>query len=238
MKKSVESGIEGEILSSKKPVLQEINETATILAPDLQWASWSQINFIYSVTVTKLIEFCQQFRQVFAHPVCPNKCHAEGTGLQVEIAGETATATVLTVDKEGRKCCNPVDISCEMVSDDGRYKATAKVQKTNNNKYQISYRIQTEDNTTFMNIPKSPFPLLVISTTPTHTITGLKNSWRVAVNGRGQVIVSEYGGHCISIFSSSGQKKYDHLALGDFLPVSWSIQNSYVALTDTGDINF
>ena len=44
-------------------------------------------------------------------------------------AGETATATVHTVDQEGRECQLPVEVSCELVSSDGASKTAVKVRK-------------------------------------------------------------------------------------------------------------
>ena len=38
------------------------------------------------------------------------------------------------------------------------------------------------------------------------TIGGLNRPWSVTVNQRREIIVVEYGGHCISIFSPSGEK--------------------------------
>ena len=42
--------------------------------------------------------------------------------------------------------------------------------------------------------------------TPIRTIGGLNRPWGVAVDTKGQIIVAEYGGCCISIFSTSGEK--------------------------------
>ena len=42
--------------------------------------------------------------------------------------------------------------------------------------------------------------------TPILTLRGVKGPWGVAINQRGEVIVAEYGGHCVSVFSPSGEK--------------------------------
>ena len=41
---------------------------------------------------------------------------------------------------------------------------------------------------------------------PTLTLCGLKQPWGVAVNQKGEVIVTESGGHCVSVFSPTGEK--------------------------------
>jgi hypothetical protein len=57
-------------------------------------------------------------------------------------------------------------------------------------------------------IKGSPFGDTVVKKLiiPTMTIHGVKNPWDVAVNQRGEIIVAEGGGHCISIFSPTGEK--------------------------------
>ena len=42
--------------------------------------------------------------------------------------------------------------------------------------------------------------------TPILTLSGMKEPWGVAINQRGEVIVAECGGHCVSVFSPSGEK--------------------------------
>ena len=42
--------------------------------------------------------------------------------------------------------------------------------------------------------------------TPIKTTDGVKYPWGVAVNQRGQIIVAEDSGYCISIFSPTGKK--------------------------------
>jgi DNA-binding beta-propeller fold protein YncE len=42
--------------------------------------------------------------------------------------------------------------------------------------------------------------------TPILTIGGVARPWGVAINQRGEVVVAELGGHCVSVFSSSGEK--------------------------------
>ena len=42
--------------------------------------------------------------------------------------------------------------------------------------------------------------------TPIRTLGGVKEPWGVAINQKGEVVVSEFGGHCVSVFSPSGEK--------------------------------
>ena len=42
--------------------------------------------------------------------------------------------------------------------------------------------------------------------TPILTMSGMKDPWGVAINQRGEVVVTEWRGHCVSVFSPSGEK--------------------------------
>ena len=56
-------------------------------------------------------------------------------------------------------------------------------------------------------IAGSPFIVQVLpSPEMQHTISGINRPWGVAVSKRGDVVVSEHTGHCISVYSSEGKK--------------------------------
>ena len=50
--------------------------------------------------------------------------------------------------------------------------------------------------------------------TPIQIITEMKRPWGVAVNQRGDIIVANYSGHCVSVFSSSSEKLYSFSSHG------------------------
>ena len=56
----------------------------------------------------------------------------------------------------------------------------------------------------FGEVHRLAFHLMDLST-PIKIIDGLSNPWDVAVNRKGEIIVAECSGHCISIFSSNGR---------------------------------
>ena len=60
-------------------------------------------------------------------------------------------------------------------------------------------------------VPGSPFtvhvlPSLEMRGVSINTITGVSSPWGVAVSERGEVVVSEYNGNCISVFNREGKK--------------------------------
>ena len=78
-------------------------------------------------------------------------------------------------------------------------------QATSQGRHQLHIKVEGE------HIKGSPFPVTVKLPvqklgTPIKTISGLKKPCGVAVNKRGEIIVAEENGHCISIFSPTGEK--------------------------------
>ena len=217
VKESLRSGSEGEILAMKKPVVKQVEEITAefkveVLAPQ------ERADIRFSASTPELTQTCQQFGKVYTCPVPPERCYATGKGLEVATVGEQATAILQAMDADGKECEQPlVNISCELVSDAGGPTVKAAVQKKEKNKYTISYkpthrgRHQLHMKVEGVSIRGSPFGVVARLSihkigTPIKTIGGLNKPWGVAVNQRGEIIVAENGGHCISVFSPSGEK--------------------------------
>ena len=217
VKESLRTGSEGEILAMKKPVVKQVEEiTAELKAEALAPQERADIRF--SASTPELTQTCQQFGKVYARQVSPERCYATGKGLEVATVGEQATAILYAMDADGMECEQPlVNTSCELVSDTGGPTVKGAVQKKEKNKYTISYqpthrgRHQLHIKVEGVPIRGSPFGVVARLSiqklgTPIKTIGGLNRPWGVAVNQRGEIIVAENGGHCISIFSSIGEK--------------------------------
>ena len=215
VKESLRTGSEGEVLAMKKPVVKQVEETTTefkaeVLVPQER----ADIRFSAAST-PELTQTCQQFGKVYSHPVSPEKCYATSKGLEVATVGEQATAILYAIDADGKECEQPlVNTSCKLVSDAGGPTVKAAVQKKEKNEYTISYqlthrgRYQLHIKVEGIPIRRSPFAVIAVKnfSTPIRTIGGVNKPWGVAFNQRAEMIVAEYGGHCISIFSPSGEK--------------------------------
>ena len=239
VQESLRTGSQGEILASKKTVVQQVKEMTAEFKPE-SLVPEQKANMVFTHSQKELTRACQQFGNVFAHSACPEKCHAEGKGLQIAVLGETATAKLHLVNREGKKCSDPLDMTCELVSRDGSSQVRGEVKEVGERKYEISYRpqcsgqhqlhIRVED----MNIARSPFTISAFTTTPTNTISGLPQPWGVAVNKRGQIIVTDYTECSVSIFDANGEKVKSFGSSGSG-PGQMS-SPAGVALTATGDI--
>ena len=200
---SLKTGSEGEILAMEKPVVQQVKEMCAEFDPR-KLPPCEQADMALTAS-SELLPACQQFGQVRSG-VCPEKCYATGKGLEVATVGEQSTVTVHAINAHGSMCAKPLPfISCDLVPSTGeRMKCEVKPSKCS--EYQVDYRPtrrgrhQLHIKVCDQHIRCSPFTVVVEA--PIRTITGLNDTWGVAVNLRGQIIIAERGGHCISIYSS------------------------------------
>ena len=152
--------------------------------------------------------------------ISPKDCFATGNRLEVAMVGERANAVLYLVNQRGAAYTKM--ITCEVI-----HELTGKIldceiiwkahKKANVGQYEVSYqatsrgRHQLHIKVEGEHIKGSPFTVLAKLPvqklgTPIKTIRGLKEPWGVAVNQKGEIIVTENSAHCISIFSPIGEK--------------------------------
>ncbi|CAI7992632.1 Tripartite motif-containing protein 2, partial [Geodia barretti] len=237
LQESLRTGSQVEILAMAKPFLQQVQDVTSSIKPE-SLEPEEQANLEFNCSQNELLQMCQQYGQVFAIPVV--KCSAEGDGLKLAVVGERTTATVEAVKWKGRKYSRPVEVSCELVSSDGSRRVRGEAKKVRDGEFEIGYlpqhrgphylHIRVGDK----HISGSPFPLSVITTTPTNIITGVKYPWGLALDNKGQLVVVEHVRHCVTIFSGSGEKVRSFGSEGSG---PGQLSGPYgVALSATGDI--
>ena len=183
-------------------------------------------------------QICQKFGSISISSICHDKCSAEGTGLLVAVVGEAATVTVHVVDEKERAYQRPIEVSCELVScSDWSSRVRGEAKRVKDGQYDISYIPQHRGYHSLhirvkrQNIPGSPFPLSVITTTPTNIIKNVKGPYGITTNNEEQLVVVERYRNCISIINSQGKriKSFRNCHCVFFLPCG-------VAVSHTGDI--
>ena len=217
VKESVRRGSEGEIMKMKKGVMNQIKEVIESIKPEqLSPREMPKVRFSSS---PKLEQKCKQFGLIYTtQNASPEKSFATGKGLEVAVRGEKSSAIVHLLDEEGKVCPQPAEsLSCELTSDTNSDKVKGSMKKTQDGQFETSYqptsrgRHQLHIKVKGEHIKGSPFSVAVKLPVkelgnPVTIITGVKQPWGVAVNQRGEVVVAEGGGHCVSIFSSTGEK--------------------------------
>ena len=198
----------------KNGVMKQIKEMTDNFKPDmLPPCENANVKFTSSLPIQ--VSQLQQFGAVYLQKV---SSFAMGKGLKIAEPGEKATAVLTVVGHRGEACPIPVEsLTCELVSETTGEKKDGSVKKTGDSQYEISYqpasrgRYQLHIEVEGDHIKGSPFPVTVKLPvqklgTPIKIVSGVNYPWGVAVNQRGEVIISEGRGHCVSIFSPAGEK--------------------------------
>ena len=214
VKESLRTGSQGEVMKVKKAVMKQVKEMRDNFKPDmLPPCEPANVKFVPS---SVLEVACKHFGEVYIQEMSLEKCYATSKGLGVAKLGERATAVLHVVNDKGKAYDVPVEaVTSELESKSTSKKTKCIVKKTEASQYEISYqptsrgRHQLHIKVEGEHIKGSPFPVIVKLpvqklSTPIKIIGGLKGPWGVAVNKRGDIIVAEYGGSCVSIFSPEG----------------------------------
>ena len=199
----------------KSSLVKQINELTGSFKPEtLALAEQADMRFGHSLP--ELVKTCQQFGEVYCHPLCPEKCRASGKGIKAASRGQTMTVSVEALDREGEPCLKAVEsLRCELVASDGRSRVRGTVKRRNDNRYDISYQPQATGKHQLhilieeQPILSSPFTVTVLPnlTAPANIIGDLDKPFGIAVREGGQMVVVEHGRHCISVISGNGEKK-------------------------------
>ncbi len=124
----------------------------------------------------------------------------------------------VAVNYNGAPCEELIQsLQCELVSEITRTTVRGSLERRGQSQYEISYqptikgRHQLHIKVDDQNIRGSPFPVAVKLPieklgTPILTIDEVEGPRGIAFNQRGEVVVAEGDGNCVSSFSSSGQK--------------------------------
>ena len=220
VKDSMKSGSQVEVMKIKATMTKQIKKLTSSFKPDILLpCEPANVKFISSVL--PIGSQLQKFESILLQQIIsPEKCFAVGQGLELAEPRQTATVVLHVVDHNGKAYSTSATmekVTCKLVSEITGENSECSVKSTKDNLYEISYQptrrgtyqlhIKVEER----NIKGSPFPITVKLPveklgTPMRTISGLNYPWGVAVNKRGEVIVAEAGGQCISIFSPTGSK--------------------------------
>ena len=217
-RKSFRTGSEGGVLAVKKNIVRQVRELATSFQPDsLEPVAKADVVFSVSADVTVA---CQKYGLVFVPGLPdPSKCDVTGKGTEVAVVGEKSAAVLRAVNFEGKPCAKPIEesLGCLCVSGVMGTKVRCSVERRGQSQYEISYQPAVKGRHLLhirvdgQHIRGSPFCVAVTSSVkklgiPLLTVGGVDSPWGVAVNQSGEMVVTEWGGHCVSVFSPSGEK--------------------------------
>ena len=217
VRKSLETESQGDVLMMKRNIVKQVKKLATPFQPDiLKPNAEANVRFFSSPDVTIA---CHNYGKVFsAGDPDPSLCHATGKGLETAVVGEKSSAILQTVDFSSKPCSRHIkSLECELVSEITGSRVTGNIKRRGQNQYEIGYRPTVKGMHQFhvkiegQHVRGSPFSVAVKIPVeklgnPILTIDRMEGPCGVAVNQRGEVVVTEYKGHCVSVFGQCGKK--------------------------------
>ena len=250
MRESLETGSQEEVLSMKSSVVKQVKELTTTFPPDMLKPS-TEADVIFSA-LTDVTTACRNYGQVSTRDVLPDpsKCHVTGKGIEAAVVGEMSTAVLQAINFKGQPCEKPIQSSeCELVSELSGTRTRGSVERKGQSHYEINYqptikgRHQLHVKVEAQHIRGSPFTISAKSPveklgTPILTLREVKEPYGVAINQKGEVIVTENMDHHVSVFSPSGEKLRTFGTQGQFeSPRGVTVDGEWNILVTDGYIN-
>ena len=247
----VEGEGEGEVLLMKRNLVQQVRELTVTFRPDALKPD-TEADMLFTPS-TDFDQVSENFGQVSASGLPdPSKCKVTLECAETVSVGDISTAVLQAVNFNGRPCKEPLlhSSECELVSEltsvrtrgivavvgreEGRYQIT--YQPTVKGRHHLHVRVEGQ------HVGGSPFPVMARSPvkklgTPILTLGGMVEPWGVAVDRRrGEVVVADYDGHCISVFSPGGRKLRSFGARGSAPPGGKVVYPRGVTVDEEGNI--
>ena len=217
MRESLRTGNESDVLMMKANTVQQVKELTTPFQQDMLKPN-TEADMIFSA-LEDMTAMCQDYGQVISQgSLDPSNCQVTGKGVEAAKVMETSTVLLQAVNYGGKSYEKPImSLECELESEITCTRASCSVERRGQSQYEISYqptikgRHQLHIKVEGQHVRGSPFSVAVTLPieklgTPILTIGDMEEPWGVAVNRRGEVVVSERKRHCVSIFSPSGVK--------------------------------
>ena len=228
---NLKTGSQEEILKVKTTISKRAQLTSEFQPQILNLKMEADIKFSDPLDISTK---CRSYGQVIAlESPDPSNSYATGKGLEVAEFGENTTADVNIINHKGEPCEFKLpSLQCTLTSELTGKTIEGRIMGKERGQYQINYKpfvkgkhrlhIKVEGN----HIKGSPFPVLVKMPVdklgcPMHTIDGLNRPFGVTINQRGQIIVSEFMGNCVSVLSENGEKNYN-------IRYTWILSRSFL----------
>ena len=220
--------MKSEAVAMKTDLLQQIKKVLDIPEPTIFTQS-SETSAVFSVK-EDVSETISSYGKVSGTSPDPLKCSIAGNGSEQALVNETATAIVTAVNFRDEPCILPLKFEVELVSEltgrkmavnfepimqDNRDRSEYAVTYQPINKGQHQLHIKADG----QHIKGSPFSIAVKMPVeslgpPLQAMNDIGEPWGVTIKSNGEIVVTEWGNSCISIFSPMGKKLQSFKAHG------------------------
>ena len=207
MRESIKVGNESDVLMMRANTIHQVEElTAPFRADTLKPNTEADMIFSALANLTKA---CQKYGQILT---ISKGHHVTGKGLESAVVGVDAMAILHVENMEIKS-----ELECELLSEITGTRTSCCIERRGQSQYEICYqptikgRHQLHIKVGGQYVRGSPSSVAVKSPveklgTPILTIDEVKGPRGVAVNQRGEVVVTEGNIHHVSVFSPNGKK--------------------------------
>ena len=220
MKESLRPGNENDALMMKINTIEQVKELLTPILPDmLRPDTEADLVFLYSSDMTTK---CQNFGEMLAPGLPdPSNCHItpeSADNISATLVGKKCSVVLQAVNFEGKPCKECLkSLECELALKTAGTRAACGIERRGQSQYEISYqptmrgRHQLHVTIDSQHIKKSPFGVAVMPVigevpAPLMTMRGVAEAWGVAISHSGEIVVTERGRHCVSVFTPDGEQ--------------------------------
>ena len=213
----LQTGTESEVLAMKAPVLKRIEQISAEFDPDtIQPETEADLKLDADKKVH--LQACLEFLDVTDDsPLCLENSHTTGDGLKGATSGEQKTVVFHAMTKQNKEYKGKLDLKAELEHIKSKDRVQCEVVKQQNGQHKINYRPvkrgKHELHLTVDGNPVrgSPFPIAVTPSAqslnkPVRVVRGLNRPRGTAINSKGQMIVVEGNGTCVSVLTPKGEK--------------------------------
>lgn len=211
----------------KTTVVRQVTElTATVQPVSMRLTMEADVMFS---ALTDMTAVFKNYGQISA-PSLPDssQCHITGKGLGEAVVGEESVLQLHSINFMGTPCNEPIkSLECELVSKLTGTAVEGGAERSGQSQYEIRYwptvkgRHQLRIRVEGQPVKGSPFSIAVKSqpnkiglpiSLPNEA--SAERPWGVAITPRGDVVVTEYLGNCISVFSPNMKRLQSFGSLG------------------------
>ena len=161
--------------------------------------------------------YCEFFAITDSIPFSLENSHTTGDGLKGATTGEQKTVVFHAMTEQNKEYNGKINLKAELEHIKSKDRVKCEVVKQQNGQHKIIYRpVKRGKHQLHLTVDGnpvrgSPFPIAVIPSAqswnkPVRVIRGLDRPTGTAINSKGQMIVVEGDGACVSVLTPDGEK--------------------------------
>ena len=215
----LQTGTEGEVLAMKAPVLKRIKQISAKFDPvTIQPETEADLKLVTD-TKQQLQQDCSKFLTIIDSTklFSLQNSHTTGDGLKGATIGEQKTVVFHALTRQNKEYKAKLNLKAELEHIKIKHRVQCEVVKQQNGQHKINYRpVKRGKHQLHLTVDGnpvrgSPFPIAVTPSAqslnkPVRVVQGLDCPKGTAINSKGQIIVGEGGGTCVSVLTPEGEK--------------------------------